>query len=116
MTNLTNSPDKGFVAINYIECTQEYVKRFEELFTTRAHAIDKLAGFRNMYVLKPTAQDDKYLIVSHWDSEDNFKAWTRSEAFIEGHKRGFEDIRKAKEAGLQPPMKSDFKTYNILTN
>lgn len=115
MTN-ASATTQGFVAINYIECTPEYVPRFEQLFSTRAHAIDKLPGFRNMYVLKPTAQQEKYLIVSHWDSEDNFKAWTRSEAFLEGHKRGFEDVRKAKESGLPAPMHSDFKTYNILTN
>ncbi len=106
--------DKAFVAINYIECKPEYISRFEELFKTRAHAIDKLSGFRHMYVLKPTADNDKYLIVSHWDSEQHFKEWTRSSAFIEGHKRGFEDVRKAKEAGTEPPMKSEFKTYNIL--
>ncbi|MDZ4844366.1 MAG: antibiotic biosynthesis monooxygenase [Chitinophagales bacterium] len=116
MTNTTTNSEKGFVAINYIECSQDYVERFEELFSTRARAIDALPGFRNMYVLKPTAQQEKYLIVSHWDSENEFKAWTRSAAFLEGHKRGFEDVRKAKEAGLPPPMHSDFKTYSILTN
>ena len=50
------------------------------------------------------------------DNEDAFKTWTSSPEFIEGHKRGFEDIRKAKESGLEPPMKSTFKSYQVLTN
>lgn len=106
----------GFVAINYISCDPEYVSRFEELFASRAHAIDRLPGFRNMHVLKPHEEGGDYLIVSYWDTEDQFKAWTQSPEFIEGHKRGFEDIRKAKEEGRKPPMSSDFKTYSILTN
>lgn len=105
-----------FVAINYIECKEHYRERFEELFKTRKGAIDKMPGFQRMNVLKPDDGESPYLIVSYWDSEDNFKGWTKSEAFLEGHKRGFEDIRKARERGEEPPMTSNFKTYKILTD
>lgn len=67
-----------------------------------------------MEVLKPAEKDGDYLIMSHWDSEDAFKTWTKSEAFIEGHKRGFEDLRKAKERGDEAPMSSSFKTYEVI--
>lgn len=106
----------GFVAVNYIDCSEQYVPRFEELFSSRVGAIDTLPGFRHMHVLKPQRASDAYLIVSYWDDESCFHAWTRSPAFLEGHKRGFDDIRKAREQGLEPPMKSTFKTYEILTN
>lgn len=102
-----------FVAINYITCSEEYKTRFEELFSTRARAIDTMPGFQHMHVLKPH-ENGEYLIVSHWESEENFKEWTKSQAFIEGHKRGFEDVAKAREAGLEPPMKSIFKTYHVI--
>ncbi|MEQ9591341.1 MAG: antibiotic biosynthesis monooxygenase [Cyclobacteriaceae bacterium] len=107
---------KNFVAINYIQCDADYASRFEELFATRAHAIDRLPGFIDMQVLKPADLKDEYLIVSHWNSEDDFKAWTKSPEFIEGHKRGFEDLRKAKERGEKPPMSSTFKTYRVIAN
>lgn len=106
--------DKNFVAINYITCSPEYTERFEELFGSRARAIDTMPGFVDMMVLKAAKPGEPYLIVSHWDSEESFKAWTNSPEFIEGHKRGFEDIRKAKEEGKPSPMHSDFKTYNVL--
>lgn len=108
--------DLGFVAINYIDCSEEYVERFEELFSTRARAIDRLPGFRNMNVLKPKQPGDKYLIISYWDKEEDFKSWTRSPEFLEGHKRGFADLARAKEEGRKPPMSSDFRTYSILTD
>ena len=104
-----------FVAINYISCQDSYRERFEDLFSTRAKAIDLMPGFIDMMVLKPSNEKEEYLIVSHWENEENFKAWTSSSAFIEGHKRGFEDVRKARESGLEPPMLSAFKTYTLLT-
>ena len=105
---------KNFVAINYITCSPEYRERFEYLFGSRAKAIDTMPGFVDMMVLKPNSDNDTYLIVSHWESEECFKQWTSSPEFIEGHKRGFEDIKKAKEQGKPVPMHSDFKTYRII--
>lgn len=107
------SNPKPFVAINYISCEEHYRARFEELFGSRAHAIDRLPGFVEMEVLKPN-DPGEYLIVSHWESEEAFKKWTASPEFLEGHKRGFEDIRAARERGEKPPMSSSFKTYRII--
>lgn len=108
--------NKKFVAINYIHCEDGYAERFENLFATRAKAIDTMPGFHFMNVLKPKSEGEPYLIVSHWDDEECFKAWTNSPAFLEGHKRGFEDLRKAKEEGRTPPMTSSFKTYDVISN
>ena len=105
---------KQFVAVNYITCTPEYRERFETLFATRARAIDTMPGFVDMHALKPARPEDPYLVVSYWESEASFRAWTQSPAFIEGHKRGFADLAQAKEAGKPAPMHSDFKTYSII--
>lgn len=106
----------GFVAINYINCKTHYQERFECLFCTRAHAIDRLEGFIGMHVLKSHQEGDPYLIVSYWKEKTNFDAWVGSPEFLEGHKRGFEDLAEAKKRGEEPPMSSDFKTYSILAN
>lgn len=108
--------EKKFVAVNYINCTPGYKERFEELFGTRAKAIDAMPGFIEMHVLRPGKNGDNYLIVSYWEHEGAFKEWTRSEAFIEGHKRGFADLAQAKAEGRPAPMSSDFKTYEIIAN
>ena len=119
-----------FIAINYIDCREEYRERFRELFATRAHAIDHMPGFQWVKILEPRAFERShnnpefekggeegmttYLIVSCWDSEDNFKHWTGSPEFVEGHRRGFEDMRRFKEEGKEPPMRSTFKTYSVI--
>ena len=105
----------GFVAINFISCAPEYRDRFEYLFSTRAKAIDQLPGFQHMHVLRPSEAGNDYLVISHWDSEEHFNAWTKSPEFLEGHKRGFEDIARAKAEGKEPPMKSTFRTYSVIT-
>ena len=108
--------DKKFVAVNYITCSPGYKERFEYLFGSRAKAIDTMQGFIEMHVLRPAKEGDAYLIVSYWQTEDAFKSWTKSPEFLEGHKRGFEDLAKAKAAGSPLPLSSDFKTYEIIAD
>ena len=109
-----SNQEMRFVAINYIHCEDHYRERFEELFGSRAHAIDRMPGFVNMQVLRPN-HEGEYLIVSHWDSEEAFKNWTSSPEFLEGHKRGFEDIRRAREQVEKAPMSSSFRTYKVIS-
>lgn len=106
--------ESGFVAINFIDCQDHYRSRFEELFSTRAKAIDRIPGFKRMQVLRPKKEGESYLIVSYWESEENFRSWTGSPEFIEGHKRGFDDVRRAREQGEKPPMTSSFVTYEVI--
>ncbi|WP_346319774.1 antibiotic biosynthesis monooxygenase [Chitinophaga sp. YIM B06452] len=107
--------NKHFVAINYIQCNADFRERFEQLFATRAHAIDTMPGFINMHVLRPEKDGEAYLIVSYWETEQAFKDWTKSEAFATGHRRGFEELAKAKAEGRPAPMSSDFKIYQIIS-
>lgn len=106
----------GFVAVNYITCNPSYTERFECLFCTRARAIDRMPGFLGMQVLRANAEGEPYLVVSWWQDEAAFKSWVGSPEFLEGHKRGFEDLKKAKEEGLETPMESKFVTYSVLTD
>lgn len=104
----------GFVAVNTIHCRADYTQRFECLFCSRAKAIDRMTGFLAMHVLKCKTPDEPYLVVSYWTDEAAFKAWVGSPEFHEGHKRAFADLKAAKLAGNEPPMTSDFHTYDVL--
>jgi heme-degrading monooxygenase HmoA len=75
----------NFVAVNYITCKPEYVDRFEELFKSRARAIDTLPGFVDMQVLKPTEENGEYLVVSRCEGKEQFEALVGSPEFLEGH-------------------------------
>jgi len=103
-----------FVAVNYIRCSDAYRERFEQLFRSRAHAIDRLPGFHRMMVLKPQREDDCYLVVSFWTDRASFDHWHASAAFAEGHRRGFADVSAAKARGEAPPMTSRMEGYELL--
>ncbi|MFN3684514.1 MAG: antibiotic biosynthesis monooxygenase family protein [Fimbriimonadaceae bacterium] len=105
-----------FVAVNSIRCEPEYIQRFEELFSSRARAIDEMDGFLGMRVLRPTQEGEPYLVVSFWTSGEAFQSWVGSEAFRRGHQRAFEDMEEAKARGERPPMHSSFSTYTVLTD
>ena len=112
----SSSPSaSGFVAINHIRVRDDYRARFEELFGSRARAIDTMPGFRDMEVLRPADASEPYLVISRWESEEAFRAWVGSPEFIQGHRRGFADLAEAKARGENPPMHSDFQIYQILT-
>ena len=103
-----------FVAINFISCDNQYCAHFEQLFRTRAQAIDRMPGFLSMEVLKPTEQG-AYLIVSRWTNEAAFRAWMTSPAFREGHERGFAELEQYSARGEPAPLRSRFTGYWILT-
>lgn len=114
-TTVAELPRPGeFVAVNYIACTDAYRERFEALFKSRAHAIDGAPGFRHMRVLRPARAGGDYLVVSFWRDRESFESWSRSPEFVAGHRRGFADVREARERGETPPMTSRMETYDIL--
>ncbi len=106
----------GCVAINEITCAKSYQERFEKLFKSRAHAIDKSPGFVGMRVLQDNKKPLTYLVMSLWESEDAFHRWTRSDEFREGHKRAFKDMAEASGDGQMPPMTSEFRTYKVIAD
>ncbi len=114
-TKTNKAMTNHYVAINYIQCNEDFRERFEQMFATRAHAIDTMPGFVNMHVLRPEKAGDAYLIVSYWETEQSFKDWMKSPAFTAGHQRGFAELAKAKEEGRPAPMSSDFKIYRIIS-
>ena len=116
-SRLVPAPQSGeFVAVNFISCSDGYRPRFEELFRSRAHAIDALPGFKHMVVLRPDREGGDYLVVSFWADRSSFDAWRSSPAFAAGHRRGFEDIKAAREREEAPPMTSRMETYEILSD
>ena len=76
-----------FVVMNRIPVNPEYAHRFEEVFRTRARLVGRMPGFIRNLVLRPKNPGDPYIVLTFWESEVAFRAWTESPAFKEGHAR-----------------------------
>ncbi|MFP4322770.1 MAG: antibiotic biosynthesis monooxygenase family protein [Anaerolineales bacterium] len=75
------------VTCNRIPVNPDYAEDFEARFADRASLVDGMPGFIAFQLLRPTKPEDPYIVMTFWESQDHFKAWTQSEAFKEGHAR-----------------------------
>ena len=76
-----------FVVMNRLPVNPDYADQFEERFTSRAREVDKMLGFIRNQVLRPANPDDPYIVLTLWESKDNFEAWVNSDAFKLGHSK-----------------------------
>jgi heme-degrading monooxygenase HmoA len=75
------------VICNRIPVNSEHAAAFEERFADRANLVDGMAGFISFQLLRPKQEGDPYVVMTFWETEADFKAWTQSAEFKEGHAR-----------------------------
>ncbi|MBF6138958.1 antibiotic biosynthesis monooxygenase family protein [Nocardia farcinica] len=63
------------VKINAIEVPEGAGPELEKRFAHRAHAVENSPGFLGFQLLRPVAGDNRYFVVTQWDSEESFAAW-----------------------------------------
>lgn len=73
------------VVCNRIPVNPDYAEAFEERFQNRANLVDGMPGFVSFQILRPTVPDMPYVVMTFWETKENFEAWTNSEEFKQGH-------------------------------
>lgn len=68
------------VKINAIEVPEGAGPELEKRFANRLHAVDGQQGFISFELLRPVSGDDRYFVVTHWESEEDFQAWLKGPA------------------------------------
>ena len=68
------------VKINAIEVPEGAGPELEKRFAARAGAVENSPGFLGFQLLRPTAGDARYFVVTQWDSEESFQAWRNGSA------------------------------------
>lgn len=63
------------VKINAIRVPEGAGAQLEERFAARAGAVEGSPGFLGFQLLRPTAGEDRYFVVTHWADEESFAAW-----------------------------------------
>ena len=82
------------VKINAIEIPEGAGPELEQRFAARAGMVDQQPGFEEFMLLRPTSGDDRYFVLTRWESE---------EAFQHQHRDTHEDDGKG-EAKPQHPV------------
>jgi len=68
------------VKINAISVPDGAGAELEKRFAARAGAVEGSPGFLGFQLLRPTAGDTRYFVVTQWDSEESFAAWRDGDA------------------------------------
>ncbi|AEF37883.1 MULTISPECIES: mycobilin-forming heme oxygenase MhuD [Mycobacteriaceae] len=72
------------VKINAIEVPADAGPELENRFAHRAHAVENQPGFLGFQLLRPVKGEDRYFVVTHWESDEAFQAWAQGPA-VEAH-------------------------------
>jgi heme-degrading monooxygenase HmoA len=79
------------VRINAITVPEGGGKELEARFRNRLGAVDASEGFLGFELLRPTGpSEDRWFVVTRWESDEAFQAWTRSDGFRHGHAKSAE--------------------------
>ncbi len=68
------------VKINAISVPDGAGPELEKRFANRAHSVDGSKGFLGFQLLRPVKGDDRYFVVTQWETEDDFQAWASGPA------------------------------------
>jgi heme oxygenase (mycobilin-producing) len=68
------------VKINAISVPDGAGAQLEARFAARAGAVESSPGFLGFQLLRPTAGESRYFVVTHWESEEAFAAWRDGDA------------------------------------
>ena len=90
------------VKINAIEIPEGAGPELEKRFAARAGMVDQEPGFEEFMLLRPTAGDDRYFVLTRWESEEAFQAWRESQAFQHQHRNTHDDEGKGEAKPNHP--------------
>ena len=76
-----------FIAMNRFKIKPGCEQDFIEIWEGRDSYLEEVPGYKTFTLLKGAQTDEYSLFASHtiWESQADFEAWTKSEAFRKAH-------------------------------
>lgn len=68
------------VKINAIKIPEGAGPELEKRFHARAHSVDGSPGFLGFQLLRPVKGEDRYFVVTSWETEEDFQTWAKGPA------------------------------------
>lgn len=97
---------RPFVVVSEIAVPAAGAAALEAAFTSRLGEVDAWPGFLDLQVWKDTGAEERYVMVSWWATEADFKAYMRSDA----HRRSHERIPR----GDQAPRGAGVRRFEVV--
>jgi heme oxygenase (mycobilin-producing) len=81
-----STPD-GYVVASHLTIAPDGTADLERAFADRLGEVERAPGFRHLEVWRDTASEGSYVMVSWWDTEQDFRAYMGSPAHRRSHAR-----------------------------
>lgn len=73
------------VSMFHVQVPAEATAPFERSWQQRAGKVDAMSGFHGLEVLRDGVTPGKYIILTHWETREDFDQWVNSPEFTAGH-------------------------------
>lgn len=89
----------SYVVINALEVPEGQGAELEARFSARKHSFDDEPGYLGFQLLRPTAGESRYFVVTTWETQQHFAEWQERRA-AGGGAHG----KPAERGGAQKPV------------
>ena len=97
-----------YVAISEVGVPPEGAEELERAFAGRLHLVDAAPGFLGLEVMRDRRRDDRYLMVTRWETRADYLRYMRSPEHAASHAR----VRR----GPGAPWAAGFREYEVLAD
>ncbi|AIU33278.1 MULTISPECIES: antibiotic biosynthesis monooxygenase family protein [Corynebacterium] len=108
----------SIIKINALSVPEGRGEELEKRFAARKHAVDAAPGFEGFQLLRPTAGEDRYFVVTQWADEESYAQWRDGEAqSLHSHGRGesHENAASSHSGGQTPvAQKSELLEFDVV--
>lgn len=74
-----------YTVTNRLTLKPEYAQEITSNLIEHTQALKSMKGFIAFYLIEPEDESQPHRVMSVWESPEDFKAWTQSEAFKRSH-------------------------------
>lgn len=99
----------SIIKINAITVPEDSGDELGKRFAARHSSMEGTPGFQGFELLQPADERSTWLVLTRWDSEEDFENWRSSQDFQKSHGEGEEGAPKKKPVG----MSSELWSYTV---
>ncbi len=105
-----------YIAMNRFRVITGAEADFERVWAERETHLGAVPGFMEFHLLRGPKADDHTLYASHtlWRSQDDFEAWTKSDAFRQAHANAAKGGGARQSLYLGPPHFEGFEAIQVV--
>lgn len=89
-----------YVVTSHLTVATDGAPALEQAFADRLGEVDDTPGFQRLEVWRDSTQEGTYVMVSWWDSEEEFRAYMGSPAHRRSHARVPRDPHPPRATGI----------------